>query len=336
MTKLSGSSYARNLVARLDGFWFAPTPPLRLAVLRVLIVGFGLVWLLGMSPVLLDTMRMSGDHFRPVGVVTLLDAPLGFGLAFAPYLLCIAAGVATLLGWRYRVSAPIHALTLLWITSYRNSWGMVFHSENLWVMHTLILACMPAADAWSLDARRWPSRSQTPDPRHGWGPKLMATIAALTYLLAGVAKLRGAGGAWLDGQVLLSHVAWDNLRKLELGAMYSPLGVALSRWPALFAPMAWLSMVLELGAPLSLFGRRLAWAWAIGMWGFHLGVAALMAIVFPYPVVGIAFAPLFAVEQPVLGLAAHVRARTGIGYVVLARLLPDPELFTQTPAPQGR
>jgi hypothetical protein len=309
--------------ARLDAFWFAPTPPLRLAVLRVLIVGFGLVWLLGMGPVLIDTMRMSAAHFHPVGVVTLLEAPLGFGFALAPYLLCMASGFATLLGWRYRVNAPLHALTLLWITSYRNSWGMVFHSENLWVMHTLILACLPAADTWSLDARRSPARSQQADPRYGWGPKLMATVTALTYVLAGVAKLRTAGGAWMEGQVLLSHVAWDNLRKLELGAIHSPLGAALSRWPALFAPLAWLSMAFELGAPLSLFGRRLAWGWTIGVWSFHLGVAALMAIVFPYPVVGIAFAPLFAVEQPVLALATHARARTGTGYCLLARLLPE-------------
>lgn len=330
----SSSRWAWEWVARLDAFWFAPTPPLRLAVLRVLIVGFGLVWLLAMSPVLIDTMRLSAAHFRPVGVVTLLDAPLGFGFALAPYLLCFASGVATLVGWRYRVSAPLHALTLLWITSYRNSWGMVFHSENLWVMHTLILACLPAADVWSLDAARSPARARGLDPRYGWGPKLMATIAALTYLLAGVAKLRIAGGAWLDGQVLLSHVAWDNLRKLELGAMYSPLGAALSRWPALFAPLAWLSMVFELGAPLSLFGRRLAWAWVIGMWGFHIGVVALMAIVFPYPVVGIAFAPLFAVEQPVLALAAHARARTSAAYVVLTRVLPDPADFNL--APEGR
>lgn len=326
---------SRAYLARVDAFWFAPTPPLRLAVLRVLVVGFGLVWLLVMSPVLIDTMRMSAAHFRPVGVVALLDAPLGFGLALAPYLLCLATGIATFVGWRYRVSAPLHALTLLWITSYRNSWGMVFHSENLWVMHTLILACLPAADVWSLDARGSPARARAPDPRHGWGPKLMATVAALTYALAGVAKLRTAGGAWLDGQVLLSHVAWDNLRKLELGAMHSPLGAALSRWPALFAPLAWLSMVFELGAPLSLFGRRLAWGWAIGMWGFHFGVAALMAIVFPYPVVGIAFAPLFAVEQPVLALATHARARNGVGYCVLARLLPAPADFTSTPAPEG-
>jgi hypothetical protein len=326
--------FARGL-ARLDGFWFAPVPALRLAVLRVLIVGFGLIWLLAMGSTLRDTMRLSASHFRPVGVVTLIDEPLGFGVALALYLLCIAAGVATLLGWKYRVSAPVHALTLLWITSYRNSWGMVFHSENLWVMHTLILACLPAADTWSLDARRQGASSHEPHGRYGWGPKLMATVAALTYVLAGIAKLRNAGGEWLDGQVLLSHVGWDNLRKLELGSLHSPLGAGLARWPAVFAPLAWLSMVFEFGAPLSLLSRRLAWVWAIGMWSFHLGVAALMAIVFPYPVVGIAFAPLFAIEQPVLALAARVGARPGTGYSVLARLLPSPLASQLVNGPEG-
>jgi hypothetical protein len=302
----------RSWWARLDAFWFAPAPALRLAVLRVLIIGFGLVWLLAMSPVLFDTMRLPADHFHPVGVVTWIDAPLEFEVALVPWLLCIAAGVAALLGWKYRVSAPLHALTLLWITTYRNSWGMVFHTENLWVIHTLILACLPAADAWALDARRSADTGQD-DCRHGWGPKLMASVAVLTYALAGVAKLRISGGAWLDGDVLLSHVAWDNLRKLELGSVHSPLGAALSHWPVVFGPLAWLSMMFELGAPLALFGRRLAWTWAIGMWLFHLGVAAIMAIGFPYPLIGIAFAPLFAVEQPVLALASRARARTPPG-----------------------
>jgi hypothetical protein len=151
----------------------------------------------------------------------------------------------------------------------------------------------------------------------------MASVAVLSYVLAGVAKLRMSGGAWLDGDVLLSHVAWDNLRKLELGSMHSPLGAVLSHWPIVFGPLAWLSMVFELGAPLALLDRRLAWTWAISMWLFHLGVGALMAIGFPYPLLGIAFAPLFAVERPAIALASRARAGTGLGHVLLARLLPE-------------
>jgi hypothetical protein len=250
----------------------------------------------------------------------LLDAPLHVGLGVGIWLATVTLGLAALFGWRFRVLGPLYALGLLWVASYRNSWGMIFHTENLLVVHTLIVAMLPASDAWSLDARGQ-ARDGTPDPRYGWGPKLMATVTALAYVLAGVAKLRNAGWAWLEGDVLLTHVGWDNLRKHELGSMHSPLGAALCAVPTVFVPLAWMSMALELGAPLALFGRRLAWAWSLGIWCFHLGVVAIMAIVFAYPLSGVALAPLFAVEQPALALAAWVRRRRPDSY--LARLLPE-------------
>jgi hypothetical protein len=44
-----------------------------------------------------------------------------------------------------------------------------------------------------------------------------------------------------------------------------------------------LTLVLELGAPFALLGPRIAAVWALGVWGFHVSVLALMAIAFPYP-----------------------------------------------------
>ena len=320
---MSQDRWPRWLVA-LDRWYFTPAPALRVAVLRVLVIGFSLAWLIGLAPLLIANVRMPARQFAPVGVVSILDAPLAAGLVVGVWLVSVAAGVAAVLGWRWRVSGPLFALGLLWVTSYRNSWGMVFHSENLVVMHALVLALLPAADAWSLDARRSgrdPSAAMTLDPRYGWGPKLMATITALAYVLAGVAKLRNAGHLWLEGEVLLGHVAWDNLRKIELGAGYSPLGAVMSTFPIVFIPLAWTSVVLELGAPLALLGRRLAWIWAIGMWLFHVGVLLIMAIMFAYPVSGIAFAPLFAVELPLLRLADRIRAKRPGSR--LLRLLPE-------------
>jgi hypothetical protein len=315
--------------------WFVAAPGLRLAVLRVLICGFALVWLLGFAAQLLSTLWFPASRFEPVGVVSVVASPLAPALGLVIWALTVAAGIAALLGWRFRVLGPLFALGLLWVTSYRNSWGMIFHSENLLVLHVLILAVLPASDAWSLDARRDPqtrARGRVAHPRYGWGPRLMATVAVLAYLLAGVAKARNAGMSWLDGEVLLSHVAWDNLRKIELGDLHSPLGAALSAYPLVFVPLAWGSMVLELGAPLALFGPRLARAWALGMWAFHVGVLVIMAIAFVYPLSGVAFAPLFAVEIPALAIAARVRRRWPDSS--LARLVPEP-LAPEPPKPRG-
>jgi len=309
----------------MSAVWFVPAPSLRLAVVRVLICSFAVVWLLGFGPLLLSGLWSPAERFEPIGVASLLSAPLAPALGVGAWLLTLIAGIAALLGWRFRLIGPMFALGLLWVTTYRNCWGMIFHSENLLVMHTLILAMLPASDAWSLDARR-ASRSALPearsDPhwRYGWGLRLMAAVTVLAYLLAGVAKLRNAGPAWLDGDVLLSQVAWDNLRKIELGDLHSPIGATLSAYPAVFIPLAWTSMILELGAPLALFGRRVAWVWAVGMWAFHVGVLLIMAISFMYPLSGVAFAPLFAVERPVEALAARLRRRRPNS--ALTRLLP--------------
>ena len=58
---------------------------------------------------------------------------------------------------------PIAAALLLWTLSYRNSWGLPFHTENLLVLHVIALALAPAADAWALGAaKRRAERSSTP------------------------------------------------------------------------------------------------------------------------------------------------------------------------------
>ena len=61
--------------------------------------------------------------------------------------------------------------------------------------------------------------------------------------------------------------------------------------------MAWLTLVVELGAPLVLVHRRIAAIWAFAAWGFHVGVVLVMNIWFPYPLFGFAYLPLFAVER---------------------------------------
>lgn len=302
----------------MSKWWFREAPPERLATLRMLIAGFSLVWLIGGAPVLLGFGQFPAERFEPIGVVALLAAPLPNAAVIAAWLIALLTGVAALLGWRWRVFAPAFSIALLWVTSYRSCWGMIFHAENVLVMHALVLAVLPAADAWSLDARRAGSPKIEAHPRYGWGPMLMAAITASTYLLAGVAKLRNAGFEWFDGDVLFGHVTWDNLRKIELGDAHSPIGAWLAGHPWVFAPLAWLSLTLELGAPLALLHRRIATVWSIAMWSFHVGVLAIMAILFAYPLSGIAFAPLlaaqgFAVERPVERLFARRRRRVKVG-----------------------
>ncbi len=291
----SRTSPLRELLRAVDTRWRADLPATRLAALRGLIGAFATIYLAVRVVHLISFVDFSADTFAPVGVVSLLTAPLPPALVIAPVLLALPLGLAFTLGWRFAVTGPAFAATLLWVLSYRNSWGMIFHTENLMVAHVIILGLTRSADAWSLDHRRRPA---PPQPHaHGWPVRLMALVTVAAYVLAGVAKLRLSGLVWVGSDLLRNHIAYDNLRKLELGDTHSPLGAALLARAWLFPPLAALSLALELLAPLALLGPRLARIWSLGAFGFHLGVLAVMAIFFPYPLFGFAFAPLFAAER---------------------------------------
>jgi hypothetical protein len=195
----------------------------------------------------------------------------------------IAAGIATAVGWRTRLSTPAFAAGILLVATYRSSWGQLFHTEHLLVLHALVLG-----GAWTISPRRR-------DP--ALVLRLLVVVTVATYVVSGWAKLRTGGLDWVTGDTLRNQIAYDNVRKEVLGSASSPFAEWLVPHAWLFPPLAAATLLVELGAPVALAGRRLAYAWAAAAWAFHLGVAALMAIVFAYPLSGVAFAPMLPVER---------------------------------------
>jgi hypothetical protein len=302
--------------------FFDEVPAERLALVRILVGAYASVYLLVRAPVLADFRGMAEERFEPVGLAALLDAPLSPTAALVAWAACWLLCVAFTLGVWFRVIGPLCALALLWVTSYRTSWGMVFHTDNLLAMHVLALGFVPAcAESLSLDARK--RVRPAPDARFGWPLWLMSAITVVAYLLAGVAKLKISGLHWADGEVLRSTMAHDAVRKAAVGSIHSPLGAWLVQYGWPFPVLGAMTLVLELGAPLALLGRRVAAAWVLGIWSFHLGVIATMAIAFPYPLSGIAFASFFPLEgwlAPDAKLGRFLRRSPALANL-LARLL---------------
>lgn len=284
----------------LNRWFFAPAPAARLAAVRWLCFGFAVVYLITAASPLLRPMNLPNSAFHPTGIVGIVQRPLPAVLVVTIYGACLAAGALALVGKWYRFTAPAFALLLLWVTSYRNSWGMLFHTENLLVLHVAVLACCPqAADVWTWTPGR--NLASTPAPSeataYGWPLRVLSLVTVSAYVVSGLAKLIHAGPGWLGGDEIRAHIAYDAIRKLELGSLHSPLGVALVKMPWVFTPLSLLTLAFELGAPLALLGGRFALVWALTCYGFHAGVLALMMILFPYPLCGVAFASLFPAER---------------------------------------
>jgi hypothetical protein len=284
-----------SLLRVIDARVYAAAKPERLATLRFLTGLFSLIYLAVRGQVLAD-FRVEPGGFTPVGVAAWLHAPLPPLLALALYACALLSCVAFTLGFRFRIFGPVFALLMLWVTCYRNSWGMIFHTDNLLVVHLVVLAQSDAAAVLSIDARRRTSPALS-DPRFGWPVRLISATTTVAYLLAGIAKLKITGWSWMDGDVLRNYVAYDGMRKSQIGSIHSPFGgwIVQYAWP--FPALSVLTMLLELSGPFTLLVPWLARIWAIGLWGFHVGVFASMAIAFPYPLSGVAFASMFACER---------------------------------------
>ena len=267
--------------------WLPQAPAEQLALLRIAIGTYALVYTVARFGELIASAQLRAGSFAPVGIVRIVATPLAPWLAIAIAAACVVLLIAFTLGVAYRIVAPLAALALLWTMTYRNAWGQVFHTENLVVLHVIALACAPAADAWTL------GRKRTGDPAdYGWAIALLIALTAATYVLAGIAKLRLAGMTWLDGEQLRNQIAVDNARKVLFGATPSSIAAPLLAHPSWFTGFSIATLVIELGAPLVFLHRRIALVWVIAAWAFHLGVLALMHIVFPYPLLGFAFLPL--------------------------------------------
>lgn len=282
--------------------FLAPAPPERLATLRILVGAFATAWATVRLPEHLAQAGRPAHHWHPSGIWSLLDAPppdlVVDGLALALPVL----GLLFVVGWRFGAVGPTFALGLLAVATLDSSWGQIFHTENLMVLHVAILALAPgAADVLAVGRRRMSG----PSGRYGWPVRLCGVVVVITYMTAGVAKLRYSGLGWASGRALRNLVAYDNLRKQLLGDRYSPVGTWLVGHGWAFRPLAVATLAVELGAWVVLLGRGWRTAWVAAAWAFHVGVLALMAIVFAYPLSGVAFAPFFRLER--LAAAAERR-----------------------------
>lgn len=297
-----------RLASTLGRWWFAPAPPARLGIMRILVSGFSL-WYLGRRYRMLLRMTKADPRlFRPVGVARVLDRPLPAPAVKATVLATYAANAAVLLGWQHRFTGPAYSGLLLWVLTYRNSWSMIYHSGNLPVFHAFVLGVTPAADALSLDALRRPA--EAPSWRYGWPLQLINTVTASAYWLAGVAKIAGPlGWSWAGGEALRRQVLADGLRKELLGDGAAPLASALDGRSGLWRAMAVGSLATELGAPLALPSRRLGKLWAAASFGMHWGIRAIMRIKFRYQLSGVTFAPFFELERLPALLRRAVRGR---------------------------
>lgn len=267
-------------------------PAFRPGVLRLGVGAYSVAQQVRRRSMIRTLHRQDPKRFRPVGVVSVLKRPLPPRVADTVLDLALVTNVLSTAGIAHRVTGPLNAALQWWTLTYRNSWGMIFHHDNMMVLHQAVLGVTRSADALSVDAvlrdgELIPAHSGR---RYGAIAPTMNVATCAIYLLSGVAKVRSPRGwKWASGDTLRDQIAADALRKEVFGSRPPATARHLESSRAPFGVLAAVSLAVELGAPISLAHPRLGQLFAVGAWGMHWGIRRMMGIKFSYNTSGVAY-----------------------------------------------
>lgn len=272
-----------------DEFWFKPSDPATLSLIRILagamIVYTHLVWTLGLDRFFASDSMLTIDfvqqyHGTPWAWSYLYYVPDGAAL-WITHFLALGVLVAFWIGFQTRITG---ILTALIIISYVNrAPAALFGLDQLNAFLALYLAVGPSGAMYSLDRwlarRRWTAMSKKPiEPAAACSSatisiRLIQLHMCLVYLFAAVGKLQGE--SWWNGEAFWGAVANKEYQTLDLTwlAAYPFLVAALTHitviWELSYSALVWFKLtrpfIVVISIPL-----HLGIAFGMGMITFGL------------------------------------------------------------------
>jgi len=260
-------------------FWFAPGFAVDVATPRILLCGFLLFRSRG-----LDVSHVGTPFFdelwRPISFFSLLAGAVPSAELLDQltnvWRLALAFGCIGLLT---RPSMVLVFLLGLYVIGWGQNFGKVMHSHHVALLCTGILAFARCGDAWSVDAllrrRRGGDLPPETSSEYTWPVRAAWLVMTLMFFAAGVAKLRHAGLEWIFSDSFSRLLV---LKHYEKQADLGSWGLRIAQIGWLCQTLAFVSVAIELGAPLALVSRRLRMLIVPSLLGMQIGIAALMGV----------------------------------------------------------
>ena len=279
-----------NWIQAWNNYWFKPIPLFDLAILRVIVVTFQIVYLLKGNYLdkLYKHTLLADSFYQPSWILRLL---LPFGSDYQPSFMVLAAvfwltlisGVTSLVGYKTRISLTVFAISNLIMQTYIYAFGDFHHPEALMIITLMILPFSPAGQVFSLDnlLRRighnvkqvrfsFGNNLEETSPFASWPLLLIRWMYAWIYLSAAVSKLtygpKGIHLDWVNGITLQAYLVQDGLR------WHSDLGVWLGQHHTLALISSWVALLFELTFGLVLIFPKLARFYIPLGASFHIGI----------------------------------------------------------------
>jgi hypothetical protein len=256
-----------------DRFFFTPQSVAPMVLVRV---GWGAVvavWALTLIPDI-DPFLTKGalryERSLPAGSWNPLDHIGGVHGPLVACLLLFVAALATMVGYRTRLSAVVAVLCLLAVQRTNST---IFNSGDLLLRQVgIAVALAPTGVLWSFDARRARRRRMPMETmRAPWAMRLLQLELAIGYALSAWAKLRG--DTWHEGTALAFALRIEDLERFAAPEWLFEQGVLLNlvTWSALAFEASFLFLVWD--------RRWRLWVLGFGV-AFHLGIDIFLDIGF--------------------------------------------------------
>ena len=268
------------LPARFRRWWFDPELPDDLGLCRLLFFALLLAYYLPVSHVGWGSIPAS---FRnPIWLFERLRLPIlpdeGLAVLVGVWK---AALVLSCVGFLTRVSTAVAFAVGFYLIGVPYNFGKTDHMTALLVWTMGILALSRCGDAWSVDA--WVRRRQagTGPPASGeyrWPVRAVWVTMATVFFAAGMAKVMQGGAAWVFSEHMEISLVQRHYDLTAPPPMRFGLWVAQHPWMA--RSMAAGSLLLELGAPLALFNRRVRGVLPWLLLSMQFGIGVLMDVWF--------------------------------------------------------
>jgi hypothetical protein len=253
---------------RAERYLFPAASAERLAALRIGLCAI-LAGRLATGPYV-DLGGQPRELFRPISFMELMPAMPPQPVVLALQAAGVLAAVLATVGLRTRVTLPLAWACAVVLNGMLTSTGKVVHNDLVLLLCLVPLLAAPAADAWSLDARRGPHVVPgRPSRLYGWPLRTAAIVVAGAYFFAGLAKLVHSGPAWVTS---------DNLRWALYASGDSELALFIADRPWLAHALAAGTLLLELSFALVLLVPRAAWILVPGAVLFHAGIWLAMGL----------------------------------------------------------
>jgi hypothetical protein len=269
----------RAAIQGLRAFLLEPRSPLDLGALRIVLFS-GLTWVAVDSRAVWwaqkpPVLRHLPPGWRALEGVLPIDATLA---GYAQQLVVIAGGCAAL-GLLSRVTAPLAALSALYLLGIPSFFGKIQHYDHALMLCCLVVAVSPCGDALSLD-RLWQRSGGVPLP----GPSAAYTLPVrlcwlllgTIYLFPGLWKVWENGDLWLTGEKL----RWELLGKWGQQRGHFEPPWRIDQYPLLLQLLGLSTLVFEVGFFPALFWRRTRILAGLSAVAFHVGIRAFLGIRF--------------------------------------------------------